>query len=227
MKNILTLVFVVIVSISFAQYGLGIIVDPDGYVNVRSSPNIENNVISTIPSDTPVFCYDKIGNWIPIELNEDHKIVTGYIYHDRILLLDSLEKIKPIRVQDHEVEFQIFNTNITIKEQKLGSKELNLLDCEGDYEYCYNGKDGKPIWGTDGGCPRRSYQSISINSKMYSSVSPEISHYFQPNLTYTNCFIHDSTIYLSALNSDGAGGYIVIWTIKNDQIIDHRAFYGF
>ncbi|WP_258540427.1 SH3 domain-containing protein [Parvicella tangerina] len=227
MKNILTLILAIIVNSCFSQYGLGIIVDPDGYVNVRSNPSIDNNIISTIPNETPVFCYDRDGNWVPVEVYIGDSLKQGFVYFDRIQFLDSLEVFEPSKEENHVVSFHIGPVTIIMKEQDLSVNELNILDCEDEHGYCYFAKDGKRIWGTDGGRPYRGYQYITINSNEYSSISPEISHYFQPNLTYSSCAVHNSTIYLSASNSDGAGGYIVVWTIKGNQIVDHHAFYGF
>ena len=52
---------------------------------------------------------------------------------------------------------------------------------------------------------------------------------FEPNLENTAAYIDKATgkIYVEAMNSDATGSYVVVWTIKNWQIVEREIFIPF
>lgn len=57
---------------------------------------------------------------------------------------------------------------------------------------------------------------LQIGSDM---VNLPTDNLFEPNLDFTSVYIDkkNNIIYVSALNSDGAGGYAVLWIIENGE----------
>jgi hypothetical protein len=81
--------------------------------------------------------------------------------------------------------------------------------------------NGKAIWGTDGNIPNYQYNQIilSIGSD---KINLPCENLFEPNLENTAVYFDEkkNTIYITALNGDGAGSYAVLWVIKNSKFID-------
>lgn len=78
--------------------------------------------------------------------------------------------------------------------------------------------NGDEIWGTDGDVPRMQYGKAILHIGS-NKVDLPIDNLFEPNLDFTSVYIDkkNNIIYVSALNSDGAGGYAVLWIIENGK----------
>ena len=76
--------------------------------------------------------------------------------------------------------------------------------------------NGKEIWGTDGNIPKNQYGQITLTFGKEIIHLP-IDNLFEPNLDNikVNIDSKNKTIYISTMNSDGAGGYVVLWIIEN------------
>lgn len=212
----------------YSQYGVGIVNDTSGYINVRSSPKIGENVIDSIASGIPVYCYDREGNWIPVEFYQDHEVAQGYIYFNRIQFIDFTFDELPMGSPDANYRaFKIDSITIQVSSRNISVDELTIEPCDSTTKWCPPTINGKEFWGTDGGYPSQGYEKIVINSNVYDYRTDELSQYFSPSLGYMKCIKIDDLIYLIGHNGDGAAAYTVVWTIYYNLIIDHRMFYGF
>jgi hypothetical protein len=219
MKGLITILTCILYQTTFGQFG--IITDKDGFVNVRNSPNISNNIIDTLNNGQIVFCLEEEGEWCPTDYHlNGQKIKSGYIHKSRVKLIYDFDEIPYDKLTDSVVTFKKDTIKLIVTKTKFNPKNNNLEYHKGDAsknEMIWLEKiNGKEIWGTDGNIPKNQYRQITLTLGKNNIYLP-IDNLFEPNLDYTTINIDEksSTIYISALNSDGAGGYAVLWIIKN------------
>lgn len=219
MKGLLTILTCILCQTTFGQFG--IIADKDGFVNVRNSPNISNNIIDTLANGQIVFCLEEEGEWRPTDYHlNGQKFKSGYIHKSRLKLIDDFEKIPYNKLTDSVVAFKKDTIELIVTKTKFNPKNNKLQYHNGDAsknERSWLEKiNGKEIWGTDGNVPKNQYGQITLiigKDKIYLPID----NLFEPNLDYTSINFDEknNTIYISAINSDGAGGYAVLWEIEN------------
>lgn len=220
MRGLLIILTCILFQNTFAQFG--IIVDKDGFVNVRNSPNISNNIIDTLTSGQIVFCLEAEGEWRPIDYDLSRQNKSGYIHNSRVKFIDNFDKISHDKLTDSVVTFKkdtikliVTKTKFNPKDNKLQYHEENTSKNEVRWLEKINGKE---IWGTDGNIPNNQYGQITLTLGK-NKIHLPVDNLFEPNLDYTTVNIDEKnkTIYISAMNSDGAGGYAVLWIIENGK----------
>ena len=91
--------------------------------------------------------------------------------------------------------------------------------------------DNLQIFGTDGNIPKREYKSIKIEIDNVKIELPKnaIKNLFEPNLesSTVNYDKINDILYISSMNSDGAGGYLIIWIIEKKSYRNRIEAYGF
>lgn len=91
--------------------------------------------------------------------------------------------------------------------------------------------DNKPFWGTDGGLPTRTINSvyIIIGKDTISIPTTKMNDLYNPNLFATNVYFSRDRkrLYIDMINSDGAGGYEVTWIIQDKKYSRRVIGYGF
>lgn len=218
MKGLLTILTCILCQSIFGQFG--IIADRDGYVNVRNAPNISNNIIDTLTNGQVVFCLEEEGEWRPIDYDLSRQNKSGYVHKSRIKLIENYYKIIYTSLTDSTIEFKQDSISLLVTKTKFNPKNNNLQYHKGDAsknERNWLEKiNGKEIWGTDGNIPKKQYGQIILTlgeNKIYLPID----NLFEPNLDYTavNFDEENRAIYISAMNSDGAGGYVVLWIVEN------------
>jgi hypothetical protein len=220
MKGLLTIFACILFQTTFGQFG--IISDKDGFVNVRNSPNISNNIIDTLTNGEIVFCLEAEGEWRPTDYDLGRKNKSGYIHNSRVKFIDEFEKISYDKLTDSTITFKKDSIILIITKTKFNPKNNELQYNKGDAsknEMSWLEKiNGKEIWGTDGNVPKNQYGQITLTLGKNKIYLP-IDNLFEPNLEYTTVNIDEknNTIYISAMNSDGAGGYSVLWIIDNGK----------
>lgn len=219
MKGLLTILTCILFQTAFGQFG--IIADKDGFVNVRNSPNISNNIIDTLTNGQIVFCLEEEGEWRPTDYHlNGQKFKSGYIHKSRVKLIDDFDKIFYDKLTDSVVTFKKDTIKLIVTKTKFNPKNNKLQYHKGDAsknEISWLEKiNGKEIWGTDGNVPKNQYGQITLTLGK-DKIHLPIDNLFEPNLDYTTVNIDEKnkTIYISAMNSDGAGGYAVLWIIEN------------
>ena len=218
MKRLLTIFACILFQTTFGQFG--IISDKDGFVNVRNSPNISNNIIDTLTNGQIVFCLEAEGEWRPTDYDLSRQNKSGYIHNSRVKFIEEFDKISYDKLTDSTITFKKDSIKLIITKTKFNPKNNKLQYHKGDTsknEMSWLEKiNGKEIWGTDGNVPKHQYGQITLTFGK-DKINLPVDNLFEPNLDYTTVNIDSKnrTIYITAMNSDGAGGYAVLWIIEN------------
>lgn len=208
---------------ALAQFA--IVKDKDGFVNVRSEASTGSKVSDTIASGRIVYCFEPEKDWVMIDYPKKGYDQSGYVHRSRLFFIDSLPSFRVVQQNDSALRLAWGTMQIS-----MASQTFSLKGRKFKYEKAENGKflvaiDNKTPWGTDGNMPRFGYRYITINdgNSRLSIPAAYQSDLFEPNMHMTNAYFDKATqrIYLSALNSDGAGGYAVLWIIEKGKLI-HR-----
>ncbi len=219
MKIFLLLLFTSIATTGHGQFA--IINDKYGYVNIRSSPENGKNIVDSLYNGQIVWAFEPEGNWRVVDYQKKGKSITGYIYKDRVKYLASFDSIPIHKLDKRQVVLKRDSLVVIIREEDFIEKN-SLLQYDTSNEEKYVSKiNGKQPWGTDGNIPKRKYKSITvqIGKKPVAIPKKELENLFEPNLNYSECYYdgQNEVLYLSALNSDGAGGYAVLWIIEKGK----------
>ncbi|MDD2799580.1 MAG: SH3 domain-containing protein [Bacteroidales bacterium] len=220
MKGFLTILTCILCQTTFGQFG--IIADKDGFVNVRNSPGISNNIIDTLTNGQIVFCLEAEGEWRPIDYDLSRQNKSGYIHKSRVKFIEDFDKITYNNLTDSTITFKKDSIRLIVTKIKFTPKNNKLQYHKGDAsknEMSFLEKiNGKEIWGTDGNVPKKQYGQFTLTLGK-DKIRLQTDNLFEPNLDYTTVNIDTSnrTIYISAMNSDGAGGYAVLWIIENGK----------
>lgn len=222
---ILTVLFNIHLSIgqSFA-----VVKDKDGYSNIRNSEGV---VIDRVLTDTPVFCFGYDENdegWVSVDYSRGGVSEGGGIHKSRLVYIFKYAEIPVSKEEDKSVILTNGSIRISIEKEKFVPKnyyltydnDKNLIQINNNY-----------IWGADGNVPQEQYKAItiSINSQKVFFPKSAFEDTFSPNLSNTQAFYDKESdrLYLSALNGDGAGGYVVLWVFKNGIYEDRLITHGF
>ncbi|OCA79185.1 hypothetical protein BBH99_19810 [Chryseobacterium contaminans] len=216
-KKILLLTAIVSIQFSFAQFAK--IVDKDGYVSLRENPDAKSKITGKINSDEIVYTFelDKTNkNWLNVYYDDK---TTGYINSSKVKLIDSYEAILPITKDENKAIFKSGNIKVDIISEKFNYKENKKFFSSSNY----NGQKiedkykGNLIWGTDGTIPKTHYKSITvqIKDKKVQIPNKEIENLFNISNEFTTCYYDrkNDTLYLTMINSDGAGAYVALFKI--------------
>ena len=193
-----------------------VINDKDGYVNVRKEKSVHSKVLKKLDNNTLifVFVYDKAddGNWI-------HPDYEGYIYNDRVKWIHNFPQIAKGIAKGNTIVFEEKEIQVVLSTEKF-DKSKHSFKYHKEYRDVIEKIDGKLFWGTDGNMPKREYKSIEvkIRGKQVSIPKSAYSDLYESYLyTEFNSVHYDKdsdTLYIVALNGDGAGAYMVCWQIE-------------
>ncbi|TRZ45119.1 hypothetical protein [Robertkochia solimangrovi] len=216
MKRALTVMFFLL-TFQLVIGQVAIINDPDGWTNVREAPDGKSEVIHRI-YENEVFWYDPElseiqQDWIPIYIpknkfsfgNSMSNVINGFIHKSRILPLDSL---KSYSGNDFSFEYEIVDFDSTNR----------IIDKQDEIWVTFI--DGRPVHGTDGNLPKTQVKNIEvkINSKSIKVHQLFYSDIFECDNTFDTFKIGD-TYFVYQSNSDGAGGYEIVWVFTKDGLI--------
>jgi hypothetical protein len=213
-----------------------LIKDPDGYCNIRESASSKSKVIDTIHNERLVYVFSDAaeGEWFPIDyhktnLNSSDYTVSGYIHKSRITFISNFTKFNKVELNDSILKLRLDSFNLTLTKRSFNKKGRQLKYDKSQGEQIFvKSIDKKFPLGTDGNIPKKEYKAIllKIGKISWSFPSDTFKDLFEPNFEMTMAYYNDtnSKIYIEATNSDGAGGYLVIWTIKEKQIIRRETF---
>lgn len=207
---------------SFAQFAK--IVDKDGFVNMRKNADAKSIVVGKISSDEIVYIFDADDgnkNWLNADYTDKNgKDISGYIHSSRVKYIESYESIPSTSVSENKIVFNSKNIRVDIESEPFNYKENKRYFSTTDY----NGHKvedkfkGQHIWGTDGTVPQTHYKfiSVKINGKTLQIPPKEIENLFNINNESASCYFdsEEETLYINMVNSDGAGGYAVLFKIE-------------
>lgn len=207
--------------LSFAQFAK--IVDKDGYVNLRETGEAKSKIIGKINSDEIVYVFEPDQtnqNWLNVDYNEK---TGGYIHNSRVKYIESYETIPPTVRGENKAVFKSGNIKVDILTGKFNYKENKKFFSTSDYsgQKVEDKYKGQLIWGTDGTIPQTHYQSITvqIGDQKIKIPNKDIENLFNVNNEMTNCYFDrkNDTLYITMLNSDGAGGYVALFKVVKGE----------
>jgi len=218
MKKAFYLFLILNCNFCFSQFA--IVNDKDGYVNVRSSAKIANNITDKLDNGFVVYYYEPQGNWANVDYQKNGKDLHGYIYKDKIREISNFKKIPLKSNSNGKAVLADQNIKIEFTETKFikANHKFKFLDHNSDIIIKIDNLD---IFGTDGGIPKREYKSIEVQIKNEKIEIPAsaLKNLFEPNLELSEANYDEvnNILYIQALNSDGAGGYIILWIIEGNK----------
>lgn len=222
---LLLLFFIAAFSLSAQEFC--VVQDEDGYVNVRDS---DNKIIDRLSNGKPVWIYDYPDDnsvWCEIEYSKGGELATGKIHISRLKSLNKFTKIPICETGDNYISLESESTSIKITERAFNIDQHT-------YQYHENFLsqiDFSRIWGTDGNMPKTEYASFQIAIDGKEVILPKFAfrNLYEPTLDYTEAYYNkeNRTLYLTSMNGDGAGGYVVLWLFRNGIFEDRLVTSGF
>lgn len=217
MRATLIILTFIINQTIFGQFGF--IEDKDGYVNIRSS---SKNIIDTLASGQIIYCFELEGEWFPIDYDLSRQNKSGYVHKSRVRIIEDFDSFQANEITDTSITFktEAFTLRITkiAFNPKVNNLEYHKANPSENVAIYLERINGEEIWGTDGEIPKMQYGKfiLQIGSDM---VNLPTDNLFEPNLDFTSVYIDkkNNIIYVSALNSEGASGYAVLWIIENGE----------
>lgn len=221
MNKLLYYIALINTTITFGQeFQFAIIKDKDGFVNVRSSKEIKNNISDKLENGFIVTHFGQEGNWILIDYQKNGNDLNGYVYKDRLKAITDFTQIHKRKIIKNGIKLSNTKIEVIITEKQF-SKENHELKYNKSYPTILDKIDEKVIFGTDGTLPNREYNSISITIDSQKITLPKeaLENLFEPNFESTRANYDETTetLYLQSLNGDGAGGYAVMWLIEKGK----------
>ncbi|WP_337965785.1 hypothetical protein [uncultured Flavobacterium sp.] len=218
MKNVLCILFLLNLSFSYSQFA--IVKDSDGYVNVRSSREIANNISDKLDNGFIIYYFEPKENWANINYKKNGKELNGYIYKGKIKFIGDFTNI-PLKLnQVTEVLFDSPNVKVKITESPFVKEKHKLQFIKEDSDILKK-IDNLDFLGTDGEIPKRQYKSIEvqINNIKVPIPNEALKNLYEPSLSDSkiNYDKINDILYIQSSNGDGAGGYEIIWVIEKKK----------
>jgi hypothetical protein len=163
-------------------------------------------------------------NWIKIYAEDSS---SGYIHKSRIKLIAKLPGLKTRRVHKNRCTLSNDTVSVTVIATPF-KRKLHHFKYYKDERGFINKAiiikiDDHSVWGKDGDIPKTEFFSISMSMGGLRISLPKSSFkdLYEPNFDNLQVYIGEAnTFYIKMDNSDGAGSYTVIWTIKDGKYIN-------
>ncbi len=225
MKNYLSIFMLIfgIFSVSAQEYY--VVDDPDGFVNVR---NNESKIIDRLSSGKAVWIFDEINEgYVDAEYSKGDVFLYGKIHGSRLRAISSFNEI-PLAKQSDDIiilKDDFFKIEVSKKQYSKGERYYSRCDNE---PLRIN---GSYVWGTDGNIPKEEYAAFKVSFDNTELSLPQAAYndLFQPNLDNLKAYYNPENkyLYITSLNGDGAGGYVVLWLFKNRIFEERLILHGF
>ena len=201
-------------QVSFGQ--VAIIQDPDGWTNVRKTPDGKSEIILKV-HENEVFWYDyeetdQKQDWISIYMpkndyclcKSEPNYIVGFIHKSRLL---PLEKLYSYQDKDFSFRYALSDFDSTNR----------IIDKQD--EKWVTAINGRPVWGTDGNFPKTQVDNIEI--KIDGRVI-EIHKVFYSDIyecdNEWSIYKNGDTYFVHQWNSDGAGAYEIVWVFDKNGL---------
>ena len=228
MKIFLTISLLYFTNLVTGQFG--IIVDNDGYCNVRSTAEIGENIIDTLNNGHLIYAFETNGNWINIDYTKGKNDRNGQVYKDRVKLISDYQNIPLLIEQNNKVVLSKDSIKIVITEQRF-NRDKYKLSFHKEYRDQIQFINNKQYWGTDGGIPKTEYKEIEVFIGKRKVILPPsaLNNLFEVSLSNTvvNYDKTNDILYIQSFNSDGAGSYEIIWKVEKGAYKERYVAYGF
>lgn len=204
-----------------AQTQIAIIQDPDGYTNIRSEPGLEFDIIGKVHEGEYFWVEESEEKWLGISCPCEGDYIEGYIHRSRVQMLtipdgSEVREANRWKWKNAELQVEILTEDFLLDQHQI----------ERSPEGFVKKIDGESPLGVDGGLPREQVKSVSItfeDGEFLELPKAAIQGMFEPSFHGVSVFVRLPEIVLVIMrNSDGAGGYTVIWEIKNRQYVSQE-----
>lgn len=191
---------------------------------------IDSKIIDSLKNGHLIYCFENAGNWTNIDYTVKGKERNGYIYNDRFTFISTFYSIPVVNQTSHSATFFIDSIEVIVTERNFDKAKHKLKYFKDNVDWI-EFIDGKKYWGTDGEMLKTQYQNITV--KLGNTIiilsGKATENLFEPTLytTQVNYDNYKKTIYIQAMNSDGAGAYEVIWKIEKGVYKERLIVYGF
>ncbi|GEP97619.1 SH3 domain-containing protein [Chitinophaga cymbidii] len=228
MKYPLTVFLLICFLHSFGQFA--IVSDADGFLNVRADGQQNSKVIDKLENGHLIYCFEKKGNWTNIDYTKAAKELNGYVYQDRYKLIADFPEIPITKESENKIVLKKEDIAITISQSAFDKRKHKFTYIK-DYPDQIELIDNQRYWGTDGGMPTRQFEKIEIRTGQKTLELPKsaLDGLYEPGI-YNAVVNYDKvsdTFYIQMMNSDGAGGYLVLWRVEKGVYKDRLVVYGF
>ena len=255
MKNLLLFLFLV-ANISLAQQRyIGQINDPDGYTNIRKSPNSKAEIIGKLLKNEYFFYTENPSGWY--EVSTQHK-VQGFVHKSRIQKVNDKELIAlKIDFEDNTLEAENERLRDTIvklnypkiphkvtegNELLVSNKDIKLEFVtkkvnKSDYKFKINkngqtiaGK-GETVWGYfySEDYPKKEISYIRITfvgKEPY--LLPKTKYLFNPTLSSVRVYDRGNGQYMiDFMGGDGAEGYNALFVFDEKGLVKRYLYINF
>ena len=224
MKNICILIVLFVSQFNYAQFAR--VNDSDGFVNVRKDATAKSEIVGKISDKEIVYLLmteAPVNNW-EYAVYEDKlkKDISGYIHSSRLKKLSDFMEVYYFKTANKTAFFKNDKEEIEVEIAVQPFNSRNNIDNFSKKDGFYYAYKNKPVWGTDGGLPNSSYKFIKVKIKGKDLEVPQesLENLFQPTIIeQANDFKYIEinydkkmdVLYISSLNSDGAGSYVVLF----------------
>jgi hypothetical protein len=191
---------------------LKIVQDPDGNTNLRTAPSLESKIAGKVLSGAPVFADpEPEAGFHMVFLDKEDGTSDRYLHGSRLKPVKEWKATGP-EGDSGRLRYQTFEA--TVKGPAFVAAEHQITtDADGMVRV-----DGKIPWGEDGGEPDYDLVlAVSINGKSVKLPAEATENLYNPNLsTLVLLTPGDPSEHalLMMANSDGAGGYYVVWSFE-------------
>lgn len=235
MKNIYILTILLVTQLNYAQFAR--VNDADGFVNVRIEPNTKSKIAGKIADSEIVYLTDdelSDTNWkYAYYESKSKKEVSGYIHSSRLKMLSDFVEIDYLKTEKSVAFFMNTDEKIQIEigiQSFNAARSIDKFSKKDGFYYAYK---NKTIWGTDGNLPNSSYKFIKVKISGIETEVPKesLENLFQPTIIeqlndfkfiQINYDKGNDVLYISSLNSDGAGSYVVLFVFEKGNFKEFK-----
>jgi hypothetical protein len=229
MKSVFTLSL--IFTFFGAQAQFAFVEDKDGYSNIRDSASGASRIQSRVMNGDIVFCFDLTGDWYNVDYYTKPENGNGYIHQSRLKMIDAFPALAADRKGKDSIVFWGDSLKISVSVTPFVAQNYQLQYKKSDGYRFLSKINHRAFWGTDGAIPTLQYKRISCVWKGREVPVPDSALWdvFNPNLHMTQVRYdrQHQRWFLQATNSDGAGGYEVIWMFEKGEYKRRFVCYGF
>lgn len=232
MKSIVTILLLFTFFPVRAQFA--VVEDKDGYTNIRKDAGTSAAITGKVRSGEIVYCMEKKGEWYNVDYYTKNytkdESKNGFIHQSRVQLIEAFTPVPGAGKSADSIFFRKDALSIGVRVTPFILKNNRIGYKKGDDMRIAEKINGRSFWGTDGAVPDMQYKHISCwwNGKQVPVPDSAINDVFNPNLHNTRVWydIQHERWFITATNSDGAGGYEVMWMFEQGVYKKRYVFYG-
>jgi len=203
-----------------------------GFADVRESGSPSAKAVSRLSNGSILYAIDDEmkNGWLPVDFETEGKNHSGYIAAADVVPISKLKPVLYSYSNEHKTILKNAEISIVITETAFDKAKAKLSFSKANQRYLEK-INGKPYYGTDGEIPTRQYGFIDVAFGTNKVVIPTsaLEGLYEPTLENTEAFYDSKNdiLYISSLNSDGAGGYCVLWIIEKRKYKTRHLFSNF